>query len=205
MLFNIHINAAQTLLSRQFSELSGFQLTNYSQRYDKFQLASNNSIQIHHTDAFHWAVSTSIRCPKSCRAQILDSMSGDLSSSMQCQLAKIYGVTGKSDTMRVEISPVQQQAGSTDCGLFTIAFATDLAFGMDPVKISYQQSAMREHFVKCLENEKMEQFPQSKCSARTNILRGATIPVYCTCKMPESLDNMVECKKHVFSGSTIAV
>ena len=31
------------------------------------------------------------------------------------------------DTMRVEISPVQQQAGSTDCGLFTIAFATDLA------------------------------------------------------------------------------
>ena len=51
---------------------------------------------------------------------------------MQCQLAKIYGVTGKSYTMRVEISPVQQQAGSTDCGLFTIAFETDLAFGMDP-------------------------------------------------------------------------
>ena len=195
VLSDIHINAAQTLLSRQFPELSGFQLTNYSQRYDKFQLASNNSIQIHHTDAFHWAVSTSIRRPKSCRARILDSMSGDLSSSMQCQLAKIYGVTGKSDTMRVEISPVQQQAGSTDCGLFAIAFATDLAFGMDPVKISYQQSAMREHFVKCLENEKMEQFPRSKRSAHINIRRVATIPVYCTCKMPESLDNMVECER----------
>ena len=97
--------------------------------------------------------------------------------------------------MRVEISPVQQQAGSTDCGLFAIAFATDLAFGMDPVKISYQQSAMREHFVKCLENEKMEQFPRSKRSAHINIRRVATIPVYCTCKMPESLDNMVECER----------
>ena len=91
--------------------------------------------------------STVFRIPsdvRSCRARILDSMSGDLSSSMQCQLAKICGVTGKSDTMRVEISPVQQQARSTDCGLFAIAFATDLAFGMDPAKISYQQSAMRE-------------------------------------------------------------
>ena len=61
MLSDIHINAAQTLLSHQFPELSGFQLTNYSQSYGKFQLASNNSIQIHHTDAFHWAVSTSIK------------------------------------------------------------------------------------------------------------------------------------------------
>ena len=40
----------------QFPELSGFQVTNHSH---KFQLASNNSIQIHHTDAFYWAVSTS--------------------------------------------------------------------------------------------------------------------------------------------------
>ena len=41
----------------------------------------------------------------------------------------IYGVTGGSDTIRVEFSPIQQQAGSTDCGIFAIAFATDLAFG----------------------------------------------------------------------------
>ena len=113
---------------------------------------------------------------------------------MQCQLAKIYGVTGGSDTIRVEFSPVKQQAGSTDCGLFEIAFATDLAYGEDPVKISYQQCAMREHFAKCLQNEKMVQFPRSKHSPHTSIRRVATIPVYCTCQMPESLDNMVECE-----------
>ena len=53
---------------------------------------------------------------------------------------------------------------------------------------------MQEHFVKCLENEKMEQFSWSKRSAHTNIRSAHTIPVYCTCKMPESLDNMVECE-----------
>ena len=80
-----------------------------------------------------------------------------------------------------------------------LAFGTDLAFGMDPVKISYQHSAMREHFVECLENERrMEQFPRSKCSAHTNIRRVATIPVYCTCKKPESLDNTVECESRCF-------
>ena len=80
----------------------------------------------------------------------------------------IYGVTGGSDTIRVEFSPIQQQAGSTDCGIFAIAFATDLAFGK-PVKISYQQCAMREHFAKCLQNEKMEKFSRSKRSAHTSI------------------------------------
>ena len=54
-------------------------------------------------------------------------------------------------------------------------FATYLAFGEDPVKISYQQCAMREHFAKCLKGEKMEQFPRSKCSAHTSIRRVASI------------------------------
>ena len=72
VLSDIHINAAQALLSSQFPELSGFQLTNYSQNYDKLQIASNNSIQIHHTDTFHWAISTSTGRPRNCRARILE-------------------------------------------------------------------------------------------------------------------------------------
>ena len=145
VLVDEHICAAQKLLSSQFPNMSGFQLTNYSQNCEKFKAACSNSIQIHNTGTFHWVVSTSIGCPRSCRARVLDSMSGDISSSMQCQLAKIYGGTGKSDSIRMELSPVQQQAGAADCGLFAIAFATDLAFGEDPVKISYEQSLMREH------------------------------------------------------------
>ena len=68
-----HINAAQTPLSHQVPELSGFQLINYSWNYDKVHVASNNSIQLHHTDAFHWAVSNFIQRPRSCYGWILDS------------------------------------------------------------------------------------------------------------------------------------
>ena len=32
---------------------------------------------------------------------------------------------------------MQQQDGGVDCGLFTIAFATELAYGNDPVWVSY--------------------------------------------------------------------
>ena len=194
VLSDAHICAALKLLSTQFPEVSGFQLTNFSENYEKLKPASSSTIQIHHTGTFHWVVSTSIGRPRSCRARVLDSMSGDLSSSMQCQLAKIYGGTGNSDSIRVELSPVQQQRGAADCGLFAIAFSTDLAFGEDPTKISYEQTKLRDHLLKCLENEEMEQFPRAKQPAATNVRTFATIPVYCVCRMPETLDNMVECE-----------
>ena len=50
------------------------------------------------------------------------------------------------------------------------------------------------HLVKCLESEKMDQFPRSKQPASTNIRSFATIPVYCFCRMPETMDNMIECE-----------
>ena len=88
------------------------------------------------------------------------------------------------------MKPVQQQRGAADCWLFAIAFSTDLAFGEDPTKISYEQTKLRDHL---RENEEMEQFPRAKQPAATNVHTFA-IPVYCVCRMPETLDNMVECE-----------
>ena len=69
---------------------------------------------------------------------------------MQCQLAHIYN-SQRLDTLSVEMAPVQQQVGGKDCGLFAVAFATELANGGDPVKVQYDQCAMREHYYSCLE------------------------------------------------------
>ena len=140
MLSDIHINAAQTVLSRQFPELSGLQLTNYIPRdMTNFSWPQTTQFKFTTLTLFTaWAVSTSIRRPKSCRAWLLDSMSGDLSSSTQCQLAIIYGVTAMENQTPCEWR-FHQYSNKLDLltGLFTIAFATDLAFEMDPVKISY--------------------------------------------------------------------
>ena len=61
------------------------------------------------------------------------------------QLTKVRHTDG------VEMAPVQQQVGGKDCGLFAVAFATELANGGDPVKVQYDQCAMREHYYSCLE------------------------------------------------------
>ena len=41
--------------------------------------------------------------------------------------------------------PMQQQSGSTDCGVFVIAVMTSLVFDEDPSEITYQQASLRSH------------------------------------------------------------
>ena len=42
----------------------------------------------------------------------------------------------------------QTQLGGDDCGVFTIANATAIAHGIDPIDVMYNQSAMRWHLLK---------------------------------------------------------
>ena len=47
--------------------------------------------------------------------------------------------------MTVSVARVQQQKGRSDCGLFSVAFAFDLAQGIEPQYVNYIQSEMRKH------------------------------------------------------------
>ena len=58
--------------------------------------------------------------------------------------------------------PGQIQRGGVDCGLFALAFACDLANGNGPSEIAYCQSGMRQHLIRCLENEHFQPFPCQK-------------------------------------------
>ena len=49
---------------------------------------------------------------------------------------------------------VQKQTNTNDCGLFALAFATDLCHGIDPVSQCYDPQHMREHYVHCLDSQK---------------------------------------------------
>ena len=53
---------------------------------------------------------------------------------------------------------MQQQHRGVDCGLFANAFATELAYGNETVGVS----AMRDHFLLCLEHKKVELFHMSE-------------------------------------------
>jgi len=61
------------------------------------------------------------------------------------------------------LEKTQQQENNTDCGLYAIAFATDLCHGIDPVGLLYAAgSELRCHFLKCLQEGCLTPFPSKQ-------------------------------------------
>jgi len=52
---------------------------------------------------------------------------------------------------------VQKQLRFKDCGFFSIAFATHLAFGK--TRFVFQQDSMRQYLVDCIEKQNICVFP----------------------------------------------
>ena len=59
------------------------------------------------------------------------------------QVVSLYSAYYDNGHLTVTVILQQLQKGSSDCGLFCIANATALAFGIDPVSGSWEQSKMR--------------------------------------------------------------
>ena len=124
----------------------------------------------------------------------------ELSSSLTHQLAEVYKTlkTQEDDvtSLAVQIPPVQQQNGSNDCGLFAIAFALHAALGDNVEELEFDQSKMRDHIQKCFGKKYLDPFSTtSKKSKRSNHFPVREIELFCTCEMPQTYDDMVECEQ----------
>ena len=73
------------------------------------------------------------------------------------QIAAVMCCPDTSITLKVE--KTQFQKGGSDCGLFAIAFATDLCHGNNPASYRYDQDKLRSHLLECLRLKKMTPFP----------------------------------------------
>ena len=51
--------------------------------------------------------------------------------------------------------PIQKQKGTKDCGLFTIAIMTSLAYDENPSDVTYKQDSLRSHLIECFKNKSM--------------------------------------------------
>ena len=77
---------------------------------------------------------------------------------------------------------VQMQCGSSDCGAFSIAFATALAHGQQPGNFIFDQHKLREHLFNCFESRKMYMFPIKKLRRFGGREKATdTIQLYCIC------------------------
>ena len=65
---------------------------------------------------------------------------------------------------------MSKQVGSSDCGLYAVAVATALAFGIDPTASIFNQDDMSSHLKECFEKQKMDPFPVKKKSRVNNTI-----------------------------------
>ena len=77
---------------------------------------------------------------------------GRLSPSLQEQLVQIYKPAIKKGGLLVTVMPVQQQTGSTDCGLFSIAYAYHAACGDNLARMVLDQTQIGSHLLVLLYN-----------------------------------------------------
>ena len=151
-------------------------------------------MQIHFVNENHWVASSFL----SGVISLYDSLpTGTISAGLEEQLARSYGhLEGSTEDggLTVHHVSVQKQEGTTDCGLFSIAFAYHAVLGEDPAKITFDQDKLRSHLVTCFENNCLSKFPTtSQKTSRACKPSVSFIPLYCDCRLPESFDNVVAC------------
>ena len=146
MLSDKHMYAKKQQLQKKFPHLQGLQSTLLSQT-GKFQpvVESGAAIQIRFVSECHHWVATSYDDGE---VKQYDSLfQGKLTPSLEHQIAQLYSCAAQNGMIKVKAVPMQQQTGSTDCGLFSIAAAVHVALGDSMADTSFAQEKLRDHLI----------------------------------------------------------
>lgn len=139
-------------------------------------------------------------CTDSGCIKIFDSLASmGVSVETVLQLARIYSVPANHSSLTIHRQSVQQQKGDVDCGLFAVAYATEVCLGRNPEEAMFLQSGMRSHLHRCISRGVMSSFPRALQIDPEAVLRPTrgvlTVQVFCYCKMPAQYDaSMIECE-----------
>ena len=142
------INAAQKMLINQFPSLQGLQST-LVQYYLGFWLEKH--LQIVYCQTSHWITVSPIGCQRG-EVMVCDSLYDSVDDATKLRVEKTFATK-----VKFVMPHVQKEKGYKDCGLFSIASATHLAFGKTDFK--FQQGCMRQHLFECFEKQRIDVFP----------------------------------------------
>lgn len=184
-----HIYAGQCLLKKLYPLQEGLNDTSYLSDKLVWRSQPVNFVQVIHVGRNHWACLSNKYCDSLNEVELFDSQhnSRDPDSSVIPQVCAILNSLEKN--VVIKIVDVQQQRGSTECGLFALAFASDLCANGDPFTRVYSESQFWSHLLKCFISEKMTPFPsRSKKSMSGERLAGFyPVDIFCVCRQPERL------------------
>ena len=90
--------------------------------------------------------------------------------------------------LHFEYVNVDRQTNFSDCGVYALAFAAELAHGGDSAHYFWDEEGMRNHIIRCLEESYVSPFPKK---GKRRLGLGKRMPVsfteriYCVCRMPD--------------------
>ena len=133
------IGAAINLIQRQFPILV-IQSPSLYFAYG-FEYCPYETIKIIHNNALHWILLSSFNG----EVRIFDSLNTDPTIETLQQIKQLF--SPDNTFPQYQPSPCHKQVGTTDCGVFAIAYSIDILFGNNPSEIVYDQSKLRQHLV----------------------------------------------------------
>ena len=114
-----------------------------------FDIVSGEFTQILQTGNDHWVCISSIGCDAGV-VNLYDSLFNDnVSQEVEDQTKDFLA----DNYVGLNYVPVQQQCNGSDCGIFSIAFATCLVYGTDPKHVTFDVTKMRPHLAHCLKSQ----------------------------------------------------
>ena len=190
------IDCAQNLIHSQFPNIDGLQSCCYAQK-PCFRPTTDTFIQILNTHpkggGLHWVTVLTYENPVSGAVKLYDSsLALGVSTSIEMSVSNMLRSPESSISIKLMNSDIQPN--TNDCGVYAIAFAVSLAFGKEPAYLHFENSKMRSHLLNCLQSGVLTEFPCKPEKRKSLYVQAHTVPLYCTCRMPES-DLMFQCTK----------
>ena len=173
------VNLSSTILREQ-TKLSGFEDTGL--KWYQFSQIPGKFVQILHVASEeHWVL---LYRGVSEEVNLCDSLfRGENNEYPEDILKSICRIAACSRaSLRINCLPVQQQGNAIDCGIFVIAFATDICFHIDPCQSSYDHGKMREHLLTCLQLDEFTPFSKIKRRVKRSRSYHLYENIYCICR-----------------------
>ena len=186
------IDFGQALIKEMCPSIGGFQPVIHS-RTLTFK-PEKEFIQVLNCDDAHWVCATNIGCKQNV-VKVYDSWrTGDVTRDAKEAIANLLQSSHK--RIYLLFPEVQQQRDGSSCGVFALAFAHTLAERKDPSSLEFSDEAsLRAHLLKCVTAKKMAPFYTRQALYKPGKVMKSVMKIYCTCRLPDSGDEMVQCGK----------
>ena len=186
------IDACHSILKKKYPLLGGLQPCVWATR-PQFTTPTAPFLQIINLDprgnGTHWVLLTNFDCPKGTIKFFDSAHINRVSVHIQKCIAQLL-ILDQLTMVKIIWVDCDKQRNGMDCGIYAIANMVALATGnYDPIGVSYNQSDMRPHLLRCLERCEMKEFPTKRARRKrislSGTLHSCLFRIICTCKMPD--------------------